>query len=127
MPEQVTRRDPAAQQLEVGVPDPGHVAAVGDVVVQREPEVERALLERQRAQHLVRAGGVLDEQDRDVAPVDRDRLHAAEGAAEALQRRLDVVEAGAQLEAVRRGGERVVDVVEPGEREPQRELAPGRG
>ena len=30
----------AGQQLEVGVPDPGDVAAVGDPVVERDPEVE---------------------------------------------------------------------------------------
>ena len=60
VPEQVTRRTRPAQQLEVGVPDPGDVAAVGDPVVERDPEVERAVLERERAQHLVRAGGVLD-------------------------------------------------------------------
>ena len=89
VPEQVTRRTRPAQHLEVGVPDPGDVAAVGDPVVERDPEVERAVLERQRAQHLVRAGRVLDQQDRQLAAVDRDRLHAAEGAGEALERLAD--------------------------------------
>ena len=78
VPEQVDPPDAAGEQLEVGVPDPGDVAAVGDPVVQREPEVDLAVLERQRAQHLVRAGRVLHQQDRDGAPADRDRLDAAE-------------------------------------------------
>ena len=64
--------DPAhrpREQLEVGVPDPGDVAAVGDPVVERDPEVDRAArslgLQPQRPQHLVGAGRVLDQQDRD--------------------------------------------------------------
>ena len=70
VPAQTTRRDAAGEQLEVGVPDPGDVAAVGDLVVEGDPEVDarrrRARrLEAQRAQHLVRAGRVLDQQDRD--------------------------------------------------------------
>ena len=34
--------DLAGQQLEVGVPDPGDVTAVGDPVVEGDPEVEAA-------------------------------------------------------------------------------------
>ncbi len=55
------------EQLEVGVPDPGHVAPVGDVVVEHAEQVVLAGLERERAQHLVGAGRVLDEQDPQLA------------------------------------------------------------
>ncbi len=47
VPAQMTRRTRAGEQLEVGVPDPGDVAAVGDPVVQRDPEVDA--LRRRRA------------------------------------------------------------------------------
>ena len=112
VPLQVTRRTRPGQHLEVGVPDPGDVAAVGDPVVQRHPEVELAVLERQRAQHLVRAGRVLDQQDRDVGGRHRDRLDAAERAAEALERLADGRERHAQLQRGRGGRDGVVDVVE---------------
>ena len=61
-----------------------------------------------------------------LAAVDRDRLHAPERAAEALERLADRGERHAQLERGRRGGHGVVDVVEAGEREIERELALGR-
>ena len=48
VPAQVTRRTEPVEQLEVRVPDPGDVAAVGDPVVERDPEVE-ALARRPRA------------------------------------------------------------------------------
>ena len=89
----------AREHLEVGVPDPGDVAAVGDPVVERDPQVELPVLERERAQHLVRAGRVLDQQDRDLAAVHGDRLHAPERAAEALQRLADGLERHAELAA----------------------------
>ncbi len=83
MPAQVTRRTPVGEQLEVGVPDPGDVAPVGDPVVEADPEVELLLagLEQQRAQDLVGAGGVLDQQDRELGGADADRLDPAEGGA----------------------------------------------
>ena len=51
------------EQLEVGVPDPGDVTAVGDVVVEHPQHVVLARLQRERPQHLVGTGRVLDEQD----------------------------------------------------------------
>ena len=48
VPAQMTRRTRPAEQLEVGVPDPGDVAPVGDPVVERDPEVDR-LAARPRA------------------------------------------------------------------------------
>ncbi len=55
--------------------------------------------------------------------VDRDRLHASEGAAEALQRLADGLQRHAQLQSGRRRGHGVVDVVEAGEGEPHGERA----
>jgi hypothetical protein len=116
-------RDPPRQQLEVGVPDPGDVAAVGNAVVQRQPEVVRAVLEDQRAQHLVGARRVLDQQDQHVAAVDRDSLDAPERAAEALEPGADVVERRAQLQPRSRRGEGVVDVVQARELQLDRRAA----
>ena len=81
--------DGSGQQLEVGVPDPGDVAPVGDPVVEGDPEVEAAAvrLEPQRPQDLVGAGRVLDQQDRDRLLADRDRLDPAERAPRRGQRR----------------------------------------
>ena len=54
--------EPVEQRLEVDVPDPRDVAAVGDRVVQRDHgEPRRAALD-ERADRLVRAGRVLDQQ-----------------------------------------------------------------
>ena len=64
VPAQVMRRTRGREQLPVGVPDPGDVAAVGGAVVEHAEQVELAVLERERAQHLVGAGRVLDQQDR---------------------------------------------------------------
>ena len=79
----------SGEQLEVGVPDPGDVAAVGDVVVERAEQVVLARLQCQSAQHLVGAGGVLDEQDAQLAGAggisDHHALPAAERRAGALQ------------------------------------------
>ena len=66
-PTQVTRAHARGEQLEVGVPDPRDVAAVGDVVVEDRQQVELVGLERERAQDLVGAGRVLDQQDRQLA------------------------------------------------------------
>ena len=51
------------QQLEVGVPDPGDIATVGDVVVQDAKQIVFAGLEREGSQHLVCTGWILDEHD----------------------------------------------------------------
>ena len=80
------RRD---ERLEVRVPDPGDVAAVGDAVVECDPEVDPAALaalQQHRPQHLVGAGGVLDQQDRDRRAADRDRLDPPEGGFHPAQR-----------------------------------------
>ena len=89
VPAQVTRRTESAEQLEVGVPDPGDVAPVGDPVVEGDPEVDpvAARLEPQRAQDLVGPGRVLDQQDRDRLAGDLDRLDPAEGGPHVAQRR----------------------------------------
>ena len=111
--------DAAREQLEVGVPDPRDVATVGDLVVEHAQHVVLARLQRERAQHLVRAGGVLDEQDAQLARslrrrprlcprrmcgAQRDRLGAAEGgsACPAAPRRCSRAEPSAPSRARRR-------------------------
>ena len=133
VPLQVTRRIRPAQQLEVGVPDPGDVAAVGDVVVEHPEQVVLAGLERERAQHLVRAGRVLDEQDPQLARLGHAGVAASrersvtvsarpKAAPRARRPGRDRLERHLQRARERGGGERVVDVVEAGQR--QRDLAP---
>ena len=65
--------DAWSQELEVGVPDPRDVPAVGGPVVEDREHVEARRLERQRAQDLVGAGRVLDQQDRELDVADLHR------------------------------------------------------
>jgi hypothetical protein len=71
---------------------------------------------------LVGAGRILDEEHEDDLVAGGDPLEAAEGGAEALETGPDLLERRAQRMCERCGGERVVDVVEAGERKPD----PGR-
>ncbi len=126
MPEQVTLSSVPGEQLEVGVPDPGDVAAVGGAVVERDPEVESGLggraglgLEAQRSQHLVRSRGVLDQQDRNRLGRHLDRLHAPEHGLDGLEARLGAFEPDAEAKRRSEGGEGVVDVVEARQRQLQ--------
>jgi hypothetical protein len=59
------------QRLEVDVPDPRHVLAVGDRVVERDDENGGTRL--QRAHDLVRSGRVLDQEQHDDLPPARIR------------------------------------------------------
>ena len=113
--------DGAHEQLPVGVPDPRHVAPVRRAVVEDAEQLELPVLERQRAQDLVGARGVLDEQDRHRPAPDVDGLGAAEGGRHGLQPGDDGGQRGAEGQAERGRAERVVDVVEAG----QRQLDPG--
>ena len=114
----VPRRDDALeaveQRLEVDVPDPRDVLAVGDRVVERDHGDARRTALDERPDRLVRAGRVLDQQHQQPPLADRDPLEAAERGAEALEPGRDVVERDAERARERRGGERVVDVVEAG-------------
>ena len=100
------------QQLEVGVPDPGDVAAVGDVVVQ---EQEQALLARHGgdgAQHLVESGRVLAEEDLHAPAVDLEALLPPERGVDRLDAGAHRFDVEAQRQAAGEGRERVVGVVE---------------
>ena len=67
VPAQVSVADARGERLEVGVPDPGDVAPVGDLVVEdRRARRARRSLRAEQAQHLVGAGRVLDQQDREL-------------------------------------------------------------
>ena len=114
--------DVRRERLPVGVPHPRDVAAVGDAVVEHPEEVELAALERERAQDLVGARRVLDQQDRGRAAVELDRLRAPEGGLDRAEPGGDGRQLDAQRQAQGGGPERVVDVVEPG----QRQLDAGR-
>ena len=77
-----------------------------------------ARLEGQRAEHLVGPGRVLHEQDREVAAAEPHGLGAAERGGDLLQaRRRRRPAAQPSASAERRRRERVVDVVEPGQRQ----------
>ena len=76
--------DPAGalqEWLEVDVPDPGHVAPVGDPVVQRDDQRRWRGSVVERPDRLVRARRVLDEEQEDALVADHEALEAAERAA----------------------------------------------
>ena len=110
------------QRLEVDVPDPGDVAAVGDLVVERDDEDARRAAVDERADGLVRAGRVLDQEQEELLVADCDALEAPERGGEALEPGRDVVEPRAERAGQRRRRDGVVDVVEPR----QTELDPAR-
>ena len=111
------RLEPVEQRLEVDVPDPRHVTAVGDRVVQRDDGDARRAAVDERAHDLVRAGRILDQEEQELLAVDRDALEPAERGAEAREPGGDLVERRAERLRECRGAERVVDVVEAGQRE----------
>src|SRR5205807_3172336 len=73
----------AGQPLEVDVPEPGDVAAVGDQVVDRDEVVVGRPQLVGGAQHDVEARGVLGEEQAQLAVVQPQPLHAAEAGPEA--------------------------------------------
>ena len=89
VPAQTTRRTAPAEQLEVGVPDPGDVAAVGDPVVERDPEVDPARSPASsrsvRSTSLAPAGFLISRIETGAA-ADLDRLDPAEGGPHLAQR-----------------------------------------
>ncbi len=107
------------EQLEVGVPDPGDVVPVGDVVVEHAEQIVLAWLQGERAQHLVGARRVLDEQDLRLASIDGDGLRSSKRRSGALQPRDDVGQRDLQRDCERSCGEGVVDVVQTGQRQPR--------
>ena len=104
--------DMGEERLEVDVPDPRHVPAVGDRVVQRDDERRRDT-RLERPQCLVRAGGILDEEHNEVLRPGGDALEAPERGAEALEACPDPLERGVECDRERRRSGGVVDVVEP--------------
>src|SRR5207253_7910859 len=100
------------QLLEVDVPDPGHVGAVGLAVVEADDEV-LAVGELDRGAHgLVKAGWILGEHQDQVATAEVDAFLAAESSLESTQPLGDV--SRLEADAARRGvcGEHVVTVVD---------------
>src|SRR5581483_7275121 len=90
------RVEPGEERLEVDVPDPRDVAPVRDLVVQRDHTHPRRPAVDERADRFVRAGRVLDQEQKEPLVVDGDALEAAEGGAEAREARDDLVESRAE-------------------------------
>ena len=111
------RGDRGRQQLEVCVPHPRDVPAVGGAVVEDREHVELSGLERERAQDLVGPGGVLDQQDRQLGGADPNPLGAPERGGDAAEAFGHLGGRRIELEAQRRSSQRVVDVVEARKRQ----------
>ena len=78
--------EPAEERLEVDVPDPRDVAAVGDLVVQRDHRERRRASPSSSVRTASFAPGrVLDQQHQQPPVADRDPLEAAERGDEALE------------------------------------------
>ena len=101
------------KRLEVDVPDPRHVASVGDRVVERDHSDARRGAFDERSDRLVRAGRVLDQEHEQAPVADRDPLEAPERGREAPEPGANIVEPDPERQRQRCGSERVVDVVEP--------------
>ena len=118
VPLHVATPHPSGEQLEVGIPDPRDVAAVGDVVVEHAEQIVLARLQGERAQHLVGASRILDQQDAQLAPASIVTVSARPNAALVLsQARDDSLQRHLQRMRERGSGERVVNVVKAGERQ----------
>ena len=96
----------------VGVPDPGDVFAVGCAVVEEDEEAVAVAGALEGAEGLVHAGGVLAEQDADVAVVGAEAFLASEGGPVALEGAGDRGGGDCQGVGGGGGGEGVVDAVE---------------
>ena len=118
------RLEPGQQRLEVDVPDPRHVAPVGDLVVERGDEHALRAAVDERANRLVRAGRVLDQEQKDPLVADLDPLEPPERGGEAREPGGDLVERRTDGARECRCRERVVDVVEAREREARRAAHP---
>ena len=121
--------DVAGEQLEVGVPDPGDVAAVGDPVVERDPEVEAAAValasassSSVRSTSLAPAGFLIRRIETGLPPTSivSTRPNTASISPSA---RGGLLERDAEPQRRGQRGERVVDVVEAGEGQAQLDLA----
>ena len=87
------------------------------MVVEHRQQVVLAVLQRERPDHLVGARGVLDQQQQHVTVGEAHRLGAPERGGHGLQAGHDLGRRRAQRRRQRRGAQRVVHVVEAGERQ----------
>src|SRR5262245_10487079 len=104
------------QRLEVDVPDPRDVLAVGDRVVERDDE-NGGNSGLERAHDLVCTGGILDEEKDHGLAAGGNPLEPPEGGAEPRETGADVFERRPTGQREARRGDGVVDVVEPGQGE----------
>ena len=103
------------ERLEVGVPDPGHVAAVGVAVVERGEEAGTAPGLEEGGDRRVEPGRVLHEHQAQRLPVHLDGLEAAERGGEVRERTDRLGEPDREGPRRGEGGERVVHVVQAGD------------
>ena len=105
------------ERLEVDVPDPRDVAAVGDLVVERDDRHRVLAPFHERPHRLICAGGVLHQEHQQTAVTDRNAFEPPERRGEPFQSCDDLVERRAERQRERPGPESVVDVVEPRQNE----------
>ena len=118
------RLEPGQERLEVDVPDPGDILAVGGRVVQGEQQERGRAALLERPHDLVGTGRILDQQQQDRLVSGRDPLEPPEGRAEAREALADLVQRRTERLCERGCADRVVDVVEARERQfdPRRAL-----
>ena len=107
----------AGELLEIDVPDPGHVSAVGLAIVEPEDEMRRARHVDGRPQRLVEAGGILGQHEHEAPAAKVHLLLPAERGRETVHSLGHVLAVDAQNCACRECGDRVVRVVEPADRQ----------
>src|SRR5215210_83199 len=103
------------EHLEVHIPEPRDVAAVGVVVVYGDKDVAGFGARYEGAQDLVEPDGVLDEQQEGFSVPHLYPLDPPEGSPEPFEATGDLRKTDPGLSHHRGRGKRVVDVVEPGE------------
>ena len=79
--------DGGRERLEVGVPDPRDVSAIGIAIVERGEQARPPTHLEQGADRGVEAGGVLHQDQTQLAPIDRNLLQAAERGSEVGDRK----------------------------------------
>ena len=109
--------DARREGLEVRVPDPGHVARVGIPIVERAEDAWPAVRLEERADRGVEARGVLDQEQPQPAPLRFHDLEPAERGLEPLERADRGRERDVERTRRRERRERVVRVVQTGERD----------
>ena len=111
-PSTAQREPPRSQPLELHVPNPRDVLAIGDAVVQQHQRIQSLRLGGQQVQDLIRAGGILGQENHHLTLRALDHLGPSErrtGGNDRVQRR---VRCNAQRPRGGHGGGNVVGAVQ---------------